>query len=327
MTVSIDEINPYIMQQTNGQLSLNEGDVPNTQLKGQLSLNEGDVPNTQLKGQLSLNEDVIIHDLISPTTLYIQSSEGILAVSNDYVLMNECTKRRNRLIILDADLNLKTLRPLRKTTILEATHCGHNRFLLLSETQVFIIDAKNMSSMEVIKEIIPYEPSKVFKSCCTYGNDNLLYLCYAAWGTEVERWKKQSDWELVKRYVPVNDTEYISNIKVNDNDVLAMTIYNSITDQWRLEICVAETLSKLKATALPTSQCDYSLSLVNYNRWLIYNGCSNNLLLVDQSGTKQNISYIKPIKNVALFRRNNLILRTAEKLLILIIADEEIGKS
>ncbi|CAF0857192.1 unnamed protein product [Didymodactylos carnosus] len=297
-------------------------------IKQQQTINESNpINNNQLVKCIGSSERTTTSGLILPTIQNIHTSEPILAVSNDYVLINERTRKRNQIIVYDEYLNYRSLKFPRKITIIETVHFSENKFLLLTETQLFIIDAKIMSSIEVIEEIIPYENAKIFKSCTYNINDNSLFLSYATWGGEIERWKQQPNWKLVNQYMPTQTTmteyEYISNIKMNNNQLLAMTIYNSVIDQWHLEIRAIETLNKLKTILLPRSDFDYCLSLMNYDRWLIYNKYSNDFLLVDQYGKKQTGNYGQPIKNIALFRYNNLIVRTMEKLRIIIIADEE----
>jgi hypothetical protein len=105
----------------------------------------------------------------------------------------------------------------------------------------------------------------------------------------------------------------------NDCSHLAITIYNDLSNQWRLELRNTETLIVDKAILLPGSNlaADYRLiSMKNAAsdvKLLVFSSTSSNVIAIDSKWKKIQLNYKNPVQRMSLFKENCLIMRTKER--------------
>lgn len=288
-------------------------------------------PSSELK---SNDDDVVVvvddddnHATHSITAIKIPlvSFQPILATSPEYILANEVTKRRNQLVLFNKYWKKFTTRCFINETILDALWYGkQDCFLILTSKNVYKFDP-NIKHIQLINDFIPME-NKDFKSF-TLLNESIILFIYDEWAPEyIHKWEEDNNnhWQIIERQpLKLTDNEFIGNISSvidNNSTYITMTIYNQLTEQWRLEIRDTETLLREKSILLPGSNImhDYRIiSLKNVQsdiKWLVFTSANSNVIAMDSQWKKISLNYKHPVRRIAIFNENCLIVRTTEKI-------------
>jgi len=264
---------------------------------------------------------------ISAITIPLISSQPILAVSPNYILVDEYTKKRRRLIIIDDNLKKFFINLSINETIIDAVWYEiEKKFFLLTEQKILTIDP-NKKIIEIISDIKSHD-KKPFKSFTIINNQSSLLIAYDEWESKfIDRWQQNNEnnhWKLIERH-PLNLTsnEFIGNIlTINENNCsnLAMTIYNNLTQQWRMELRHAEMLTCFKKILLPKSNLMYDYQMIALKNitsditWLVYLQDNNEIIAMDSKWKKIYLNYKFPVYKMAMFKENNLIVRTKNRI-------------
>jgi hypothetical protein len=264
---------------------------------------------------------------ISPIEIPLIASQSILAVSPNYILANEYTKKRNRLVIIDDNLNRFSIRSPITDTIIDAVwYPIQKKFFLLTPRKIFSYDP-NEKSLEAISDIKSDE-KKPFKSFTIDNKQSSLLIVYDEWESKfIDRWQQDtanSLWKLIERY-PLNLTvnEFLGIIfAVNEDDCskLAITIYDDLIQQWRMELRHTEMSICLKKIPLPGSDPmhDYRMiattTTISDIKWIIYSQATNEILAIDSQWKKIHFNYRFPVYRMAQFKEKNLIIRTRDRI-------------
>jgi hypothetical protein len=270
-------------------------------------------------------------DSISPITIPLVSSQPILAVSPKYILVNEYTKKRKRLIIIDDNLKRLFINSSITETIIDAVWYDiDKKFFLLTERKIFTFDP-NSKTIETISDI-KSDDNKPFKSFTVINNQSSLLIGYDEWESKfIDRWQQDNKdrlWKLIERY-PLNLTsnEFIGNIlAINEDDCsnLAITIYNNLTEQWRMELRHAEMFTCFKTILLSGSNPMYDYRIIAMKtvtsdiKWLAHSQANNEVITIDSKWKKIHLYYKYPVYRIVQFKQNNLIVRTKNRVDILL---------
>jgi hypothetical protein len=265
-------------------------------------------------------------DSISPIDIPLTSSQPILAISPNYILVNEYTKKRNRLIFIDHKFQRSSIRSPITDLIIDALwYHIEEKFFLLTPRKIFSYDPeeKMIESMSDIKS----DDSKPLKSFTIDNKQSSLLIAYDEWQPKfLHRWKQDQEngrWKLIKRH-PLNLTsnEFIGILlAINDDNCskIAMTIYNNFTEEWRMELRDAEILICLKKILLPGSDPIYDYRMITIEhiksdiKWLIHSQANDKIIAIDSQWQQRYLNYKSPICRMAQFKMNNLIVRTRNR--------------
>jgi hypothetical protein len=262
---------------------------------------------------------------ITSIKIPLASSQPILATSSKYILVNEFTKRKKQFVLFNEHLEKWPIRSLIGPTILDALwYENQEKFLLLTPTNIWSLDP-DTSKIELIRDLIPKE-NRTFK-CFTLLNKSTLFIVYDQWGAEyIDKWQENENglWILMERQsLQLTDNEFIGDmltIPEDDCKNLVITIYNDLTEQWRLEVRDIETFKCDKAILLPGSNIthDYRIISINNNesdiKWLVFSSANSNIIAIDFQWKKRPLHYTHPVQQMALFNEHYLIVRTTERI-------------
>ena len=264
---------------------------------------------------------------ISPIKIPLISSQPILAVSPNSIFVNEHTEKRKQLILIDNHLQRSSTNSTITEIIIDTLWYDiKQKFLLLTPTQIFTYDPNTMI-IESISDIKPTD-NKPFKCFAVCNKQSSLLIAYDEWESKlIERWKQSNEndrWKLIERY-PLNLTsnEFIGTILATHQDDcsnLAMTVYNNLTNQWRMELRHVDTSICFRKILLPSSDSsdDYRMifieNAISDIKWLIYSRSNNRIIAIDSKWQKIYLKYKFPIHRMAQFRQNNLIIRTTNRI-------------
>ena len=278
-------------------------------------------------GQKHALSVTIHHDnnSITPIKIPLVSFAPILATSPNFILVNEFTKRRNQLILLDQYFQRSNIRFSSKENPLHAIWYDKQQcFFILTANYVFAFDPI-AKQLEIIKDIIPME-NQSFK-LFTLLNPSTLLIAYDQWGGEyVDQWQQddQGRWTLIQRQsLGLTSNEFIGDIIVDVEDKcinLVITIYNILTEQWRLELRDAVTLAYEKGILLSESNLVHDYRLIPMRtiqsdiNWLVFSTGNSDLVTIDSQWEKIRLNYRTPIQRIALFNENYLIIRTTDRI-------------
>jgi hypothetical protein len=262
---------------------------------------------------------------ITPIKIPLVSFEPILATSPKYILVNEFTRRRNQLVLFDEHFQHFITRSYIKESLLDALwYDNQEKFLLLTERNIFEFDP-NTKIIELLKDFIPIE-NKPFK-CFTFLNEITLLIAYDEWGAEyIDKWQEDNKsglWKLIgKLPLTLTPNEVIGNMLTiieKDCSHLAITIYNDLNNQWRLEFRNTETLIVDKTILLPGSDLAHDYRLIPIKntesdiKLLVFSSTSSNIIAIDSKWKKIQLNYKNPVQRMSLFKENCLIVRTKER--------------
>ena len=270
---------------------------------------------------------------ISPTAIPLISNEPILAVSPNYILVNECTKKRKRLVTIDDKLQRFSVRSSITDVIIDALwYHIEQRFLLLTPREIFSYAPKSNSVESIIA--IKADDNKLFKSF-TIDNNQSLLIAYDEWESNyLDRWQENKEdgrWTLSGTYpLNFNSNEFLGMIQAinedDDHSKIALTIYNNLTEEWRMEVRHGENGICLKTIRLPGSDPmhDYRMISMQDNQsdinWLVYSSASNQIIVIDNDWQTKCLNYKYPIGRMASFGKNNFIVRSKSKIDIYLFA-------
>jgi hypothetical protein len=266
-------------------------------------------------------------DSMSAITIPLKSLQPILAVSPNYILVDGYSKKRRQLIVIDDNLKRFCINLSINETIIDAVWYDIERkFFLLTERKIITFDP-NKKIIETISDIKSHD-KKPFKSFTIINKQSSLLIAYNEWESKfIDRWQKDNEnnhWKLIERYpLNLNSNEFIGNIlTINEDDYLnlAITIYNDLTQQWRMELRHKEMLTCLKKILLPESNStdDYEMIALKNTKsdikWLIHLQDNNEIIAIDSKWKKTHLNYKFPIYKMAQFKENNLIVRTKNRI-------------
>jgi hypothetical protein len=284
--------------------------------------------STEIQSSESVINDT--SNSISPIEIPLVSSQPILAVSSNSIFVNEETKKRKQLILINDHLQkFPTHSTITEIILDRLWYDIKKKFFLLTPTKIFTYDPKTM----IIESIPDIEPTdnKPFKCFTVSNKQSSLLIGYDEWKSKViERWEQNNEnglWKLIERYpLKLTSNEFIGSIlgiNQDDSSNLAITIYNNFTNQWRMEIQDVETSKCLRKILLPSSdsRSDYRMIFIENARsdikWLIHSPDNNKIIGIDSKWQKIYLKYKFPIHRMAQFRKN-LIIRTTNKIDILL---------
>jgi hypothetical protein len=261
---------------------------------------------------------------ITSIKIPLVSFEPILATSSKYILVNEVTKRKNQLIFFDDHLQKFTTRFFTKNVLDALWYDNQQYFLILTPTNIFTFDPNTMK-IEILHDLIPIK-NKTFKSF-TLLNQSTLLITYNEWSPKyIDKWQQNENgiWKLIERqFLKLTSNEFIGNILTiieDDCTTLAITIYNNLTEQWRIEFRNAETLLCYKAILLPGSNIAHDYRMISIKsaesniKWLVFSSANSKIIAIDSQWKKIRLNYKHPVQRMALFNENYLIVRTTEKI-------------
>lgn len=266
-------------------------------------------------------------DSFSSITIPLISSQPILAVSPKFILVNEYTRKRKRFIIINDSLGRFTIKsPITETIIDAVWYDNDEKFFLLTALKIYTLDP-NSKNIEIIANI----KSNIltpFKSFTVINNQSSLLIAYNEWESKfIDRWQQDNDsklWKLSKRH-PLNLTanEFIGNIlAINEEDDLniGITIYDNLTEEWRIELRHGDMLICFKRILLPNSDPlhDYKMIVMKTPtsdiKWLVYSQITDAIIAIDSNWNKRNLNYKFPVYKMVEFKDNTLIVRTRNRL-------------
>ncbi|CAF3670003.1 unnamed protein product [Rotaria sp. Silwood1] len=267
------------------------------------------------------------HNSISTIEIPLLSLKPILAVSSNYILVNEYTKKKKQLILIDENCNRSSINYSITENIIDALWFDmEQKFFLLTETKIFTLNPNT----KIIKSIsdIKLNNKKPFKCFTVINNQSSLLIVYDEWEPKfIDRWQKNNDnshWILSERYsLNLTSNEFIGTILANnqdDNVYLAMTVYNCLTQQWRMELRYIETLICFKKILLPGSDFTDDYRMIDMNnitldiKWLIYSTANNKIIGIDSNWNRILLNYKLPVHRMVQFKENNLIIRTKTRI-------------
>ncbi|CAF1029821.1 unnamed protein product [Adineta steineri] len=263
---------------------------------------------------------------ISTIEIPLKSSQPILTVSSNDIFVNEQTKRKNQLVLMNENLKKTFIEsPIKEPIIGSLWYDKKQKLLLLTETKIFTYDLDT----KIIKAIIDIKPTddKIFKCFSMFNNECSLFIAYNEWGLKfIEKWNMNEDesWELTEKF-PLNLTsnEFIGNMLTiydNDNFNLAITIYNDFTEEWRMELRHIETGICFRSIFLSRfdPENDYRMiymkNMISDIKWLIYSKSSKKIIAINSKWKKTYFPYKFPIYRMELFQNNSVIIRTTKKI-------------
>lgn len=262
---------------------------------------------------------------ITPIKIPLVSFAPILATSPNLILVNEFTKRRNQLILIDSYLQRSFTRFPSGENPLDALWYDRQQcFLILTSACVYTFNPIE-KKLDIIKEIIPIE-NQSFKSFTLFNSDILLII-YDQWsGEHLDQWQQNSNdqWTMIQRQsFQLTSNEFLGDltIDVQDNCTnLMITVYNILTEQWRLEVRQADTLECQNRILLSESNLarDYRIipiqNIQSNIKWLAFSTGNSDILAIDFQGKKLQLDYKYSMQRMALFQENFLIIRTNNKI-------------
>ncbi|CAF0768170.1 unnamed protein product [Adineta ricciae] len=254
----------------------------------------------------------------------LPSSAPVLATSAQHIFTDNTTKKRKQAVLIDQHFQYIFAPYSIHETIIDCLwYDDSQNVLLLTSTSVLMYDFRVQS----VKPLLHIKPTdnQLFKCFTTGSNQSTLLIAYDEWEAEfIERWERISTdddicWKLIRNY-PLNLTfnEFIGNMTSIENN-LAITIYNHLTEQWRMELRELENFACLKKILLPSINLkhDYRIvylkpKILNAN-WLIFSPSNDKIIAIDSNWQKRCYQYKLAIHRMAQFQENKIIIRTANR--------------
>lgn len=270
---------------------------------------------------------------ISSMNIPLVSYQPVLAVSPKYILLNETTKRNKQWVLLDEHLRRTTVPCKMKDPVLDAAWCQvEEKFFLLTSTKVYAFDPKAQTMDERTEfKSVDHKPFK----CLTYSTkEATLWIAYDEWQSEfIDQWKRDEEnqrWQLTHRQaINLTNNEFVGNITATVDDQesqVAISIFNCLIEQWRMEVHHAETWICLNTIILPGSSLSHDYRMIPIQtqtcdvQWLAYSQLANVITAIDSKWHSLGVGYRSLLHRVALFGENRLIIRNAESVDILLFS-------
>jgi len=269
-----------------------------------------------------INDD---YSSITSIKIPLVSFEPILATSPNYILVNEFTKRKNQFVLFNDHLQKFITRSVINKPILDALwyEIGQ-QFLILTERNIFAF-YPTTKNIQLINDLMPLD-NKTFK-CFTLLNQSTLLIGYDEWNAKcIDKWEQNENglWTIIERQqLVLTSNEFIGNmLTITEDDCthIAITIYNNLTEQWRLELRNAETLICYKAILLPGSNVMHDYRIIPIKnaesniKWLVFSSANSHIIAMDSKWKKIGLNYKNPVQRMAVFNENYLIIRTKERI-------------
>jgi hypothetical protein len=263
--------------------------------------------------------------LIFPMKVPLVSFRPVLATAPNFILTNECTKRRNRFVLFDNERNKSMIPSSIDMPVLDALWVEHHQeFLILTEKNIYRLDPLT-KSIQVLTTIKP-KKSKIFK-CFMLLDQAVLHIAYDEWNTiHLDRWQATDQpgaWERIEKLnIQLTENEIIDQMSYfaeGRQPQIAISIFNQMNDEWRIEFRHPETFQCIKKLLLPGSdlQCTYRMIALDNNssdvHWLIYSAASNSMIALNGKWEKSHLDYANPVQRMAIFAQKYLVVRTLER--------------
>ncbi|UJR22400.1 hypothetical protein I4U23_025461 [Adineta vaga] len=265
---------------------------------------------------------------ISMMKIPLISSTPQLTVSSNHIFADENTKKRKQFILFDKDFQKTSIPCFIDGNIIDCLwYDDIQKVFLLTSTTIFIYNLKT----QLIKPILDIKPTdnKPLKCFTRVNNQSTLLIAYDEWESKfIERWEQQiseeenddhSHWKLIKNYsVDLTLNEFIGSILSRENNI-AITIYNHLTEQWRMELRDLENFKCLKQILLPEINLKNDYRMIHLEKpistinWLIYSPSSTKIIAIDFNWKKKYYQYKLPIYRIEQFRQDNIVLRTINR--------------
>jgi hypothetical protein len=266
-------------------------------------------------------------DSISTIKIPLISSQPILAVSPNYILVNEYTRKRKQLVLFDNNLQRFSIHsPIKEVIIDTLWYDIEKKFLLLTPSKIYTCNPDTM----IIDSIpdIKSSDEKPFKSFSRFNNQYSLLIAYDEWESKfIDRWNQNNEdghWKLVEKYpIDLTSNEFIGTILAinqDDSSKLAITIYNNLMEQWRMELRHADTLICFKKILLSGANSidDYRMiamkNVTSDIKWLVYSPASKEIIAMDSKWKKIYLNYNFPVQRMTQYKENYLIVRTTKRI-------------
>ena len=263
--------------------------------------------------------------LMFPIKIPLVSFQPVLVTAPNFILTNERTKRRNQFVLFDNEQNRSMIPSSIDMPVLDALWVEHHQeFLLLTANDIFRLDplTKSIQRLTTIKP----KKEKIFK-CFILLEQAVLLIAYDEWNTaHLDRWQaadQQGSWKHIeKQGINLTANEFIDHMSYfaeGRQPQIAISIFNELTEQWRMEFRHPQTFQCSKTVILPGSdpQCIYRMISVDDNssdfHWLIYSSASNSMIALNSNWEKSHLNYAYPVERMAIFAQKYLVVRTKER--------------
>lgn len=262
-----------------------------------------------------------------PLKIPLASKNAILCTSTEFILLNEASKKKNNLILIDANQNKVVIRSPIKATILQVIWAEHyDMFMILTEKEVWSLTMTN-KTVQMVKEIVP-KNNTPFKTMALI-NLSILILGYDEWHTKMlDRWiyddniKQWSTMEPLPLLLTAN--EYMGKMTIDQkgngsDEYLILPIYNDFTGKWRIEFFGTEKFNCLKTISLKNVDAEQDLKVVaihNENSqvdWLVYSSNQKTLVGITEDWNIISLKYLTPIQEIGIFLQKYLVFRSNSK--------------
>ena len=261
----------------------------------------------------------------TPIKIPLVSNQPILATSPNYFLVNESTRRRKQFVIYDDQLQRSNIRYFIEDDIVDALwYEKQNCFLILTSKRIYTLDP--ISKQYCLLEDIAPSENQEFK-CFALLNATKLLIIYNQWNPQdLEEWEEDNDgkWKLTQRKpLKLTMNEFIGNMIVftkNDRTCIGITIYNNLTEEWRLELRNADTLTCDKKVLLHETNMAHDCRVIFIENvqskieFLIFSNGSSYINAINDQWDSVEVNYKHSPQRMALFNGNVLIVRTTEKI-------------
>ncbi|CAF0743966.1 unnamed protein product [Didymodactylos carnosus] len=188
-----------------------------------------------------------------------------------------------------------------------------NVFIILTQKNVYSLDVKTFTIETIDKIIIDENDKRFFR--CTCSNETLYILFWADYQIQHYSIESSGTIQRLDNFIDgqYNKNEFIYDICTNTNNKLGLTIFNRLTDEWRLDLCDGLTMTLI--WSFDTIGIYSHLSILPDNEWLLVS-CDTNLLyqITSEGKLKAKMMYEHPLKSAIMFSSTYLIIRTFEQL-------------
>ena len=281
----------------------------------------------------SAKSKVVQSTSISSTNIPLVSSRPLLAVSPNYILLDEYTKRSKQWILLDEQLQRTAIPCPMKDPVLDAIWCQvEEKFFLLTTKKIYSFDPRTQTMEE--RTEFQWTDNRLLKCVAYSASPSTLWIAHDEWeSSSIDQWRLDEEnhcWQLVHHQpIDLTSNETVGSLTAltdKDDNQIAMSIFNCLTNEWRMEVHHAATWICLKAIRFPGSTLTHDYRMLPIQtpscdvRWLAYSQVKNDIFAIDSKWKSISMGYRSPLQRIALFRENYLIVRTAESVDILLFS-------
>ena len=258
---------------------------------------------------------------VSSIRIPLVRSQPILAVSPNYILVNEYKNKRKRWILIDYGPQGSTINVGIPNNVIDILWNNiEEKFFLLTEKKVFTFNPNG----HILRQIddIKSTDSIPFKCFTSWNDQYSLLIAYDEWASKfIDKWEKNNErdgWLLVKRHpLDLTNNEFIGAILYSSGDGgnslnLIITVCNELIEQWRVEIRNAETFLCFRKVLLHGLNFKYDYKIVDIKnatndiKWLIYSPSNTQITAVNSAWNFVQLKYRCPVYHIAKFQRKKL---------------------